>query len=106
MKYLYENEAIQTMEHCIKTGEGINIEFYHNDFTIEIHHRCIPEPDFDKPGGKPLLKDFSDKALWRKSKNIYDENMQMWSINRVRNIEERKTVRRLIKIKKMVTELY
>ena len=105
MKCLYEDMAIEAIDNCIKNGEGINLEFYHNDFTIEIYPRYIPKPDFDKPGGKPLLKDFSDNAMWRKAKNIYDENMQVWSTNRVQNIEERKTVRRLIKIKKMIVKL-
>lgn len=106
MKYLYEDEAIEAIDNCIKTGEVLNLEFYHNDFTIEIHHRYVPEPEFDKPGGKPVFKEFSDRAMWRKAKDIYDENVNVWNKNRMMNIEERKTIRRLDKIRKMVVKLY
>ena len=106
MKYLDISEAVEAIDNCIKTGECLNLEFYHNDFTIEIYARAIPLPKFDKPGRKPLLKDTPDRAMWRKAKDIYDENIRVWSINRMMNIEERKSKKRLEKIRRMVAKLY
>lgn len=104
-----EEQAVKAIDHVIKTGEGISLEFYHSAYKIEIYPRTIPEPEGPRPD-KPLTwkscKASMDHTTWFNARAVQRLMIDNWLTEKAKNIEERKTLRRLEKIKKAVINLY
>lgn len=96
---------IKIIDKCIKTGEGFQLTIPYTNFSFEIKTRVVPEPEGPRPD-KPLTwkscKASMSYDVWFQARAVQRIMIENWLTEKAKNIEERKTVKKLVKIKKMV----
>lgn len=91
----------EQLQHTIETGEPCQ-GIIPGIITFTIHRRNIPSPLPERPADMPAMKTSGlNKWDWKTAQALHEREFVYYQKMRLLWIEERKTIARLQKIKKM-----